>query len=72
MDPANPDGFMGENVTIEFSFNISNIIVTGNYATVDGFSTFIITVDGESHEESVEQTWDLIKVDNSWKIYYSQ
>ena len=60
---------MVENVTIEYSFNISNIIITGEYATVDGFLTVIITGDGVSQEESEEQTVNLKKVDNIWKIY---
>jgi hypothetical protein len=67
MDPVDP---MVENVTIEYSINISNIIVTGNYATVDGFTTFIITIDGESSGNiGGELTMNLKKVDNSWKLF---
>jgi len=57
------------NVTLDYSFNISNIIITGEYATADGFLTVIVTANGESQEESGDQTMNLKKVDNSWKIY---
>jgi len=56
-------------IDIDYSFNISNIIITGDYATADGFETVIITTNGESQEESGNQTMNLKKVDNSWKIY---
>lgn len=60
-------------IDIDYSFNISNIIITGDYATADGFLTVIITGSGpggEDQEESGEnQTMNLKKVDNSWKIY---
>lgn len=62
--------FGSENLTMDYSFNISNIIITGDYATADGFSSVIITTNGESEEESGDQTMNLKKVDNSWKIYY--
>ena len=60
-------------IDIDYSFNISNIIITGDYATADGFLTVITTASGpggEGEEESGKnQTMNLKKVDNSWKIY---
>lgn len=60
---------LSENVTFVYSFDINNIIITGEYATAYGFLTVIITVEGEGQEESGEQTINLQKVDNVWKIY---
>ena len=60
-------------IDIDYFFNISNIIITGDYATADGFLTVITTASGpggEGEEESGEnRTMNLKKVDNSWKIY---
>ena len=60
-------------IDIDYSFNINNIIITGDYATADGFLTVITTASGpggEGEEESGEnRTMNLKKVDNSWKIY---
>lgn len=60
---------MIENVTLDYSFNISNIIITGQYATAHGSLTIDITVNGASQKECGEQTMNLEKVNNSWKIY---
>ena len=61
--------FSSLNATLDYSFNISNIIITGEYATASGFLTVVVTANGESQEESGNQTMNLKKVDNSWKIY---
>jgi len=61
--------FSSLNATLDYSFNISNIIITGEYATAYGFLTVIVTANGASQEESGDQTMNLKKVDNSWKIY---
>lgn len=37
-----------ENVTFDYSFNISNINITGEYATAYGFLTVIVTANGSS------------------------
>jgi hypothetical protein len=60
---------MVENVTLDYSFNINNIIITGEHATAYGFLIVIVTTNRASQEESGEQTMYLEKANNNWKIY---
>jgi hypothetical protein len=56
--------------TLEFSFSIVEIIIDGNYATVNGSISFIENLDGEVGETvGEEETLHLEKINNSWKLF---
>lgn len=56
-------------VTLDYSFYIYDIIITGKHATVPGYLTVMITINGSSQEESGEKTINAEKIDNTWKLY---
>ena len=56
-------------VTITCFVTISNVTITGNYASAYGSGTMIITADGYSESGSASATYYLQKVGSSWKIY---
>lgn len=59
-------------VTLDYSFYIKDIVITGKYATVNGILSYSITVnDNEepSEEESREKTINVEKIDNTWMLY---
>jgi len=56
-------------ITLDYSFYISDIIITGKFATVDGFLSFEININGSITEDSGEKTINVEKIDNNWKLY---
>jgi len=56
-------------ITLDYSFYISDIIITGKYATVDGFLSFEININGSITEDSGEKTINVEKIDNNWQLY---
>jgi len=56
-------------VTITCLVNISNVSVSGSYASAYLIGSVIITADYYSESESVSGYYYLQKVGNSWKIY---
>ena len=56
-------------ITLDYSFYISDIIITGKYATVDGFLSFEININGSITEDSGEKTLNVEKIDNNWQLY---
>ena len=57
-------------VTLDYSFYIEDIVITGKYATVNGMLSYSITVNGSSEEEeSGEKTINVEKIDNTWVLY---
>jgi len=55
--------------TLEWFFNIVEITIDGNYATVDGNDILVETLDGEVWEGGGEATLYLEKINNSWKLF---
>ena len=57
-------------VTLDYSFYIKDIVITGKYATVDGILSYSIMVnDSIEEEESEEKTINVEKIDTIWKLY---
>jgi len=56
-------------ITLDYSFYISDIIITGKFATVDGFLSFEININGSITEDSGEKTINVEKIDNNWQLY---
>ena len=56
-------------VTLDYSFYIEDIVITGKYATVNGILRYSITVNGSIKEGSREKTINVEKTDNNWKLY---
>ena len=56
-------------VTITCFVTISNVTITGSYASAYGTGTMVITAGGYSDSGSASTTYYLQKVGNSWKIY---
>ena len=56
-------------VTLDYSFYIEDIIITGKYATANGILKYCITVNGLIEEDSVKKIINVEKIDNNWKIY---
>lgn len=56
-------------VTLDYSFYIEDIVITGKYATVNGILSYSITVNGSIKEGSREKTINVEKIDNNWKLY---
>jgi len=56
-------------VTLDYSFYIEDIVITGKYATVNGILRYSITVNGSIKEDSGEKTINVEKIDNNWKLY---
>jgi len=55
--------------TLEWFFNIVEITIDGNYATVNGNEILVETLDGEVCEQGGEATYYLEKINNSWKLF---
>jgi NADH:ubiquinone oxidoreductase subunit len=55
-------------VTLDYSFYIEDIVITGNYATVNGILRYSITVNGSIEEYSGEKTINVEKINNNWKL----
>ena len=57
-------------VTLDYSFYIKDIVITGKYATVDGILNYSIMVNESiEEEESEEKTINVEKIDNTWMLY---
>ena len=56
-------------VTLDYSFYIEDIVITGKYATVNGILSYCITVDESIEEDSGEKTINVEKTDSNWKLY---
>jgi len=56
-------------VTLDYSFYIYDIIITGKYATVNGMLHYSITVNGSFEEDSRDKTINAEKIDTIWKLY---
>ena len=58
-----------EEWTLEWFFNIIEITINGNHATVDGNLILIETLNGEVWEGGGEETHYLEKINNNWKLF---
>jgi len=58
-----------EDVSLDYSFYVKSIVISGNFATVDGFLTFTINTDELIQEGSGEKTFRVEKIDSEWKLY---
>ena len=56
-------------VTLDYSFYVKDIVITGKYATVNGILSYSITVNESIEEESGEKTINVEKIDNTWMLY---
>ncbi|MBA7553337.1 hypothetical protein ES705_45927 [subsurface metagenome] len=56
-------------VTITVFVTISNVFVSGSYATAYGKGTMVITYGYYSESGSASATYYLQKIGNNWKIY---
>jgi len=56
-------------ITFNYIINIQNVSVSGNYATVYGYSYKLVTACGYYDTYEKYSTYHLQKVGNSWKIY---
>jgi hypothetical protein len=56
-------------ISIDYSITISNISINDSYATVSGSYALIISGGGQSMDDSGNITFNLQKVDGTWKLY---
>jgi len=56
-------------ITINAAIDIQNVSVNGNYATVSGYTTYLLTGCGDVAADDKYSKFYLQKVGNSWKLY---
>ena len=57
-------------VTLDYSFYVKEIVITGKFATVNGILSYSITINESiEEEESGEKTINVEKIDNTWMLY---
>ena len=56
-------------ITFNAFIDIQNVSVSGNYATVSGYTTFLLTYCGYYYNDEMYSNFNLQKVGNSWKLY---
>ena len=56
-------------ITLNAVIYIQNVSITGNYATVSGYTTYLITYCGYFEADEKDSYFELQKVGNSWKLY---
>jgi len=56
-------------VTLNAVIDIQNVSIYGNYATVSGYTSILITYCGYFYSDDKYSNFNLQKVGNSWKLY---
>jgi len=57
-------------VTLDYSFYVKEIVITGKFATVNGILSYSIKINESiEEEESGEKTINVEKIDNTWMLY---
>ncbi len=56
-------------ITINCFVNISNVSVNGNYGSAKVTGSIVTTADGYTETLSINSTYNLQKIGNSWKLY---
>jgi len=56
-------------ITINVVIDIQNVSVNGNYATVSGYTNYLLTGCGYVEADDAYSKFYLQKIGNSWKLY---
>jgi len=56
-------------ITINATIDIQNVSVNGNYATVSGYTAYLLTACGYSEADDKYSNFGLQKIGNNWKLY---
>jgi len=56
-------------ITINAVIDIQNVSINGNYATVSGYTNYLLTGCGYFEADDTSSTFTLQKIGNSWKLY---